>query len=147
MWSMYEISRTHEIIYESQIGLQFPEFDDILIYRVGVSYDVLEWLTVMVGYYYQPTFIPDEATETIYNLMDNNKHVASLGFTFTLGPVIAGMQGPLELSLAYQFQYLVSRDVTKNQVLINTLMENAKDNNQVSYDYDPSLNPNYSYSL
>lgn len=137
MWSGYMVSTTVEDVFERQIGIDLPDFEDIFIYKLGVSYDALKWLTVMVGYSYQPTFVPDKAVTGIFNVLDNNKHIASLGATFTVGKYF-GMQGPIQLTLAYQFQYLEARDVKKNQAAIQDALP-------TNYPYYAGLNPNYSY--
>lgn len=140
MWSMYKVSSKVKEVFENQVKVGLPDYDDILIYKIGISYDALSWLSVMVGYMYQPTFVPDEAVnDTVFNMMDNDKHIASVGASFTVGKYF-GMQGPIKLTIAYQFQYLVPRTVDKNQTKIEASLADYSYEN-----YDPTLNPGYSY--
>ena len=119
MWSKYKFSRTIEIVYADAVAertngedYQLPKFQDIIIPRVGISYDVFRWMTVMAGYYYQPTFIPDDQMQGRLNLLDNNMHVGSFGLKFGV-PRMGGMGGPLDVILAGQYQYLVESEVVK----------------------------------
>jgi long-chain fatty acid transport protein len=137
LWSRYKVSSKCKYTFENRSGIKLPDYDDIFVYKVGISYDALKWLTIMVGYTYQPTFVPDKSLEGIFNVMDNNKHIASLGASFTVGKFL-GTQGPIKITVAYQFQYLEPRDVVKNQTqIVNDL--------PASYPYYAGLNPNYSY--
>jgi len=138
MWSRYVFSKAIEIVYGAlsdpanagTYGITYPEdytlpkFRDIIIPRLGVSYDVFRWLTVMGGYYYQPSFIPEDQMKGKLNLLDNDIHVGSLGVRFGV-PRMGGMGGPLDVILCGQFQYLVEREVVK--------------------DHPDSYNPNYTY--
>lgn len=125
MWSKYKFSETIKIVYNTASSLapdppnnyypedyNLPKFKDIIIPRIGVSYDLFRWMTVMAGYYYQPTFIPDDQMQGRLNLLDNNMHVGSFGLKFGV-PRMGGMQGPLDIILSGQFQYLVEREVVK----------------------------------
>ena len=62
-----------------------------------------------------------------------------MGASFTVGKYF-GMQGPIKLTIAYQFQYLVPRTVDKNQTKIQASLADYSYEN-----YDPTLNPGYSY--
>lgn len=130
MWSKYKFSRTIEIVYADAVArfgedYALPKFKDIIIPRVGISYSLFSWMDIMAGYYYQPTFIPDDQMQGRLNLLDNNMHVGSFGFKFAL-PRMGGMGGPLDIIIAGQYQYLQEREVVKNNP-------------------DPTWNPNYSY--
>jgi hypothetical protein len=105
---------------------ELPELRDIFIYRIGFSYSALRWLDLLAGYYYEPSVIPDSQAEKKYNMLDNDKHVVSMGGKFTLSRR-GGMGGPLQIIVAGQLQYLVERSVTKNPA------------------YWDSYNPNYVY--
>jgi long-chain fatty acid transport protein len=132
VWSKYKFSKTIEIVYADAVAnrtngedYRLPKFKDIIIPRVGVSYDAFRWMTVMAGYYYQPTFIPDDQMQGRLNLLDNTMHVGSFGMKFGV-PRMGGMGGPLDIILSGQYQYLVEREVVKTHP-------------------DPVWNPNYTY--
>ena len=111
--------------------LTIPEMDDIITFRLGLAYDMKRWvegLTVFTGYYYQPSFVPDSAVKGDLNFLDNDKHVASIGAEYLI-PNFWRFAGPVEINFAYQFQYLVPRDVKKTELEIT----------------EPDDNPDYTY--
>ncbi len=55
-------------------------FDDIIVPRVGVEFEALPWLLLRFGYFYQPSPAPEQDGFT--NLIDNDKHVLSIGVGF-----------------------------------------------------------------
>jgi long-chain fatty acid transport protein len=119
-WSDYKVS-SNQVQHYSDV---LPKLKDIWIPRIGCRFKVIPEMALLLGYYYQPSFVPNEATTGEVNWLDNDKHAASVGLSFDTG-LWAGFQKGMVLHIAYQLQYLVKRDVTKS---------------------DPtSLNPNYSY--
>ncbi len=113
---------------------EIPKFFDIVIPRVGLSAKVADWLDVMAGYYYQPTFVPNNAVKGIFNFLDNNKHIVSFGVRIGL-PRLDFINGPADFIIGGQFQILEKRNVNK------TPDPNlATDNSQAD-----TLNPSYSY--
>jgi len=90
-----------------------PKFQDIMCPKLGVKHDALSWLSIMAGYIYQPSFIPDSAVTGAYNFLDNDKHILSLGTKF-LVPQLGGFRGPIEITLGYQYQGFVPRTVRKD---------------------------------
>ncbi|MCI0636500.1 MAG: outer membrane protein transport protein [Actinobacteria bacterium] len=58
-----------------------PDFDDIFIPRLGIEIAPIKYLAVRLGYFFQPTPVPDQdvtgANET--NILDADKHVVSFG--------------------------------------------------------------------
>lgn len=129
MWSKIGYNKSIETHY---FGL--PKYKDILVWKGGFKYDTpISWLTVMAGYSYVPSIIDDNAGTTyglrigttqnlfqtgMYNMMDNNKHIASLGLKFNI-PKMGLMGGPAYITLSYQFQYLVTKSVSKNGISID----------------------------
>jgi len=141
MWSGHRISGAKEIYWEDTMGIEVPEFDDIIIPKVGASFRAFDWLNLLAGYYYQPTFVPDEANSGLFNFLDNDKHVASFGFELTI-PSLIGFVNPIQINMGFQYQYLTERDVTKNHgSYINNL--NLSSSNQE--EYMQTKNPDYSY--
>ena len=84
----------------------------------------------MVGYSYIPSYLDknagtkmgirvgpvDTKVQTgMYNFMDNDKHIASIGFKFTV-PKAWRLGGQFVAVLSYQFQYLVPKSVAKNGI-------------------------------
>jgi long-chain fatty acid transport protein len=107
-WSNFHLSRPNMQHY----GNDLKKFDDILIPRLGVEYRKNSRTSLLFGYYYQPSFVPDEAVSGVMNFLDNDKHVASCGLVYDITPYVP-LKGQTELCLGYQLQYLVERDVDK----------------------------------
>jgi len=152
MWSKHEFSKIME--YHYYRGL--PKFRDTLVYKFGFKYDTpLNWLSIMAGYSYVPSIL-DKKTGTqtslrvgttanklvsgVYNLMDNDKHMASAGLKFTL-PKMSLIKGITVITVGYQFQYLVPKSVSKNGFSYN-LTTGTLDDVVQTY----MLNPSYKYS-
>jgi len=141
MWSGYMISSSKEYYWEEIVGIEIPEFDDIIVPKIGASVEVFDWLSVLAGYYYQPSFVPDEANEGIFNFLDNDKHVASCGLSVAIPPFL-GFVNPIEVNVGFQYQYLVERDVSKNHdSYIDKLGLDLDDQEE----YKQTRNPDYSY--
>lgn len=119
-WSDYKVSGPYEYLYADIL----PDLDDIWIPKIGLQYDATERASLYFGYYYQPSFIPDEATEGVVNWMDNDKHVGSVGISYNTGKW-AGLQKDMVLHAGYQLQYLEDRKVNKSE--------------------DDPMNPSYEY--
>ena len=120
-WSGGGVTAAFDLEYQMWSGFQvaefdnpdvIPEMDDIMVVRAGIKWQPRSWLMMAAGYYYQPTFLPDEGLQGACNYMDNTRHVGSLGAAFTI-PKSGRMGGALTLSLAYQLQFLTSREVDK----------------------------------
>ncbi|MCP4164207.1 MAG: hypothetical protein GY760_29460 [Deltaproteobacteria bacterium] len=109
MWSDFEVSSAQEYNFQSII----PELRDILVVKLGADFLFSENTNFLCGYIYQPSFIPDSATNGVVNFLDNNKHIGSLGIKYQIKQFL-GFKGPVELSAGYQFQYLEKRDVVKS---------------------------------
>ncbi len=121
LWKYYEVSTSVKANYPD-----LPTFNNIVIPKFGVAYEVFDWFTVMGGYMFQPSFIPDGEMTGDIDFLDNDKHILSLGSTFQLGKLL-GFAGPIEISIAYQFQLLPEREVFKT--------DNTTDNPEPDYAY------------
>jgi long-chain fatty acid transport protein len=119
-WSDYDVSSNQSYHYNRIL----PELDDISIPKIGLKYRANPKASFYLGYYYQPSFVPDDAVKGEVNWLDNDKHVGSIGLSYNTGKW-AGLQKPMVLHAGYQFQYLVDRTVEK--------------------DTPTTLNPSYSY--
>jgi hypothetical protein len=122
MWSKSHLTNNVEANYGG-----IPRLKDIFVYRAGFKYDTpLTWLSVMLGYSYVPSILPaysgrklgvrlfgfavtaPQFISGMYNALDNDKHVASVGLKFML-PKSGKPTGQLYVTVAYQFQYLMPR--------------------------------------
>ncbi len=119
-WAEYEVS----IDMAANHSDILPSLDNIIVPKFGLQYKINDPATLLLGYYYQPSFIPGKAVTGDVNWMDNDKHVVSFGLKWRL-PAPTRMQRPVDLSIGYQLQYLERRNVDK-----------------IAPD---SLNPDYSY--
>jgi hypothetical protein len=119
-WSGFKLSDIKMAYY----GNELKKFDDILVFRLGLENRVSSTFSLMFGYYYEPSFVPDEAVAGAMNFLENDKHVGSVGFAWDVTHILP-IKGNTEVVAGYQLQYLVDRDVVKDS---------------------PTLpNPNYSY--
>ena len=108
MWSNFKVNAANNMHYADM-----PKLTDIIVYRGGLEYQVADWLSFMCGAYYQPSFISDKAAAGEYNFLDNDKYVGSAGVKFAL-PRMLGFGGPVDITIAYQYQYLAKKTVTKD---------------------------------
>lgn len=60
------------------------DFDDTVVFRLGVEWSVLKWLAVRGGYSFRPSPAPDPEGPT--TLLDTDKHMISFGLGFTWEP-------------------------------------------------------------
>jgi len=122
-WSRYDLSRSQKV----QSTYEDPDFSDIIIYRFGFEETVFPWLKIREGYVFRPAFTPDQTGRS--NYLDNDTHIISLGAGFII-PDILVLKVPVEIDIAYQFQYLTERESQKEAWV---LAEN------------PTYNPSYTY--
>ena len=130
MWSKYKVSEARRKYWDEggygadddgdpyYIGVDIPKFRDVIVPKVGITYRIFDWVSAMGGYSYQQSYIPDDAMTGIFNMLDNDRHIASLGFQFII-PRMGGMVSPLEINIAGQYQMLVKRDVVKDYSYLN----------------------------
>lgn len=151
MWSRFMNSYSTEVHYFGK-----PKFNDILTYKGGFKYDTpLGWLAIMLGYEYIPSIVGKNTNTSyairmgtvqnvletgMYNLLDNDKHVGSIGFQFTI-PKFWKLGGMTVITASYQFQYLVPVSVSKNGMCIDLATGTQDPALMSSY----LLNPSYSY--
>lgn len=131
MWSGYKVSEARRKYWEEggfgtglggnpkYVGVDIPKFRDVIVPKLGITYRIFNWVSTMAGYSYQQSYIPDDAMTGIFNMMDNDRHIASLGFQFII-PRMGGMVSPLEINIGGQYQMLVKREVVKDYSYINT---------------------------
>jgi len=127
LWSNFIKSKSAQNfveIYNKDNGdkedIVLPEMKDIIIPKIGISYAGIKDLRLNAGYYFRPTFLPDDAGETFYNFMDSDAHVVSLGLNYLI-PKNSILVASMELNLTTQFQILSSKDVIKSNEFVSDL--------------------------
>jgi len=118
MWSKYKVSEAQQIVAQYNVeedgeDYALPDAQDIIVPKAGIEISPFDWVSVMGGFYLQPAIFPDEANKGKMNFLDNTKYVGSAGLNFKI-PQFWILGGSLEISLAYQYQYLETRDVVKD---------------------------------
>ncbi len=73
----------------------------------------------------------------MYNYLDNDKHLASIGIEFTV-PKMWRLGGQIVINLGYQFQYLMQKSVRKNGIMTTAGVPDPVLDTYLS-------NPSYSY--
>jgi len=131
MWSKNYISKVLQNHY-----FNLPKFNDILVYRAGVKYDIPNIpnkavdIAIMAGYSFVPSIIAKDAGTAVgiriglynqiapgmYNYLDNDKHIGSAGIKITV-PQMWRLGGQIVISLGYQYQYLVPKSVKKTGIV------------------------------
>jgi len=149
MWGLYEYSPTIEFVYnDMQVqdtddadAWVLPKFKNIIVPKVGISYKLFDWITLMAGYSYRPSFLDDADTGGYVNFLDNETHTGSFGTRFFI-PRMGGMGGSVEITLGFQGQMLMEREVIKtgSAAAIDAAGPDAGTDN-LYY----SLNPDYKY--
>lgn len=94
-------------------------FNDIFVPRVAVDMQVSDAVTATAGFAYRPTALRSTSTPDV-NLFDNDRYMFGAGLSSQLGQR-GFLAFPLQLDLAYQYQYLVERDFT----IVNTRSDSA----------------------
>jgi len=110
LWSDYEFSVTDSLHY---IGA--PDFKDTYNYRVGLEYKPAPRLSLMAGYFRQPSPVPDQSGR-VSNYIDMDKDCFSLGSSYTFDPIPGWTKGPSKLGLSFQYQKLESLLVNKTGI-------------------------------
>lgn len=127
-WSKFAISEYTKKVFEN-MGITIPSMKDVYIFRAGIEIRPLSWLSVLTGYYYQPSMLKKLTIADRSNFMDNDVHTASLGAEFTIPPMF-GFNGPIIIAAGYQFQYFVDNTVTR------TFYNQATDSDElITYTY------------
>ncbi len=97
----------------SKIGFDRPDppFKDIWIPRFGIEYGLSEKIAVRLGYFFEPSPVPDQTSET--NFLDNDKHMFSMGGGYTFEAPFDLITKPLVFNLAFQYLHLPTRETVK----------------------------------
>jgi hypothetical protein len=99
---------------------RYPEWDDTVVPRFGVEYEVVKDLFLRTGYYYEGSPVPDQRT-TRSNYLDFDKHAisAGAGIEFTKLPVLGEIPLNYPVSIDAFLQYQWMEDRTQNRPLEN----------------------------
>ncbi len=141
-WSGYKVSILKENFWAAN-NLPIPEFDDIIIPKIGLLYKASENLDLLAGYYYRETFVPDGANKGPYNFLDNDTHALSFGAEFTIEP-FAGFVHPVKLGFGVVYQRLEERNVVKDYSYLDAYVDAGfidEDERAAAM----AVNPNYTY--
>lgn len=86
------------------------EFDDVVVPRVGLEYQLTDHLTLRTGAYYSESPLKSETSREV-NYVDNDRAVVGLGGSMDIAdpPILAY---PLRLDFGYQYHHLMDRDFT-----------------------------------
>ncbi|MFH2008549.1 MAG: outer membrane protein transport protein [bacterium] len=113
-WSRYPLPTRNVTVAARDQPL--PKFRDTVVGRLGLEQEwkVHRWrLALRGGYFFEPTPIPEQTG--LLNLLDNHRHVFSLGFgaAFRKGVVV-----PFSVDLFFQYHYLMPQKHTKDQSVV-----------------------------
>lgn len=144
-WSGFEHGNSRKLYYQRRVPpVLLPEFDDIIVYKAGVSYKYSDTLNILGGFMYQPGFVSDEDTENLFNLLDNTKQIFSAGAEMLIkkGFFAKHFKHPLQINVALQYQKLKDEKVKKDRE--NNYKVDKTDEEDVDY-YWENVNPDYIY--
>ncbi|MDD5712081.1 MAG: outer membrane protein transport protein [Smithellaceae bacterium] len=111
LWSKYDFTPAQRVYYTGNM-----DFSDTINYRAGIEYRISRSASLLAGYYYQPTPVPDQSGRKT-NFLDMDKNVFSIGFTKTFrDPFHFIKDGRVNLTGAFQYQLLDDYTVYKNNV-------------------------------
>jgi len=92
-------------------GRPDPAWDDSLIHRIGAELQPLEGLFFRLGYFFEPSPVPDQVR--VSNYLDNDRHVISAGVGFAFRDPFKIIRFPWNLNLMGQYMILPTRNTTK----------------------------------
>jgi len=88
-----------------------PPFHDTWMPRVGAEYRWKSWMAFRAGYFYYQTPVP--AQTGVWNYLDNDRHVFSLGAEVVAADPPGFWDKPLFFSVHFQYHYLAERRFVK----------------------------------
>ncbi len=88
-----------------------PGFGDVLVPRLGVEYRLGDRFWARGGYFYRPTYVPDQVGATSF--LDGDAHGLSAGLGFSFDDPLDLFEEPLTIDLSYQRLVIVERTVDK----------------------------------
>ncbi len=130
-WSKFGWSSVyHQDYYQSNPRIQGylpygPDFDDVYNTSVGLEYKYNDDITIMAGYQYAPTPVPDQ-TGRVTNYLDMDKDIFSIGATYDLKKDFIKIGG--------MFQYMLCEDYEVYKNGVRGIAWPAPDSFQDSYE-------------
>jgi len=88
-----------------------PPFRDTWMPRFGMEYRWKKWLSFRGGYFYYQTPVPEQ--KGLWNYLDNDRHVFSVGSELVVEDPPGFWDKPLFFSFHFQYHYVVNRQYTK----------------------------------
>jgi len=120
-WSEYDYPEGEQLFYASDNpaladGTESgsPDFDDTINCRLGIEFKPGKNLSIMLGYCYQPTPIPDQSGR-ISNYLDMDKDIFSIGGSYMIA-IPFWLHQPLTVAGVFQYQLLHDYSVDKDGV-------------------------------
>jgi long-chain fatty acid transport protein len=93
-------------------GAPDPRWRDSVIPRVGLEYRPIQGWAVRLGYFFEPSPVPEQKRAS--NLLDNDRHVFSAGAGYTFQDPLGIVREPLTLDVALQYIHMPSRRTEKD---------------------------------
>lgn len=87
-------------------------FRDVPQYRVGLEHRPLDLLAVRAGYAWRPS--PAPVPTKVYNYIDNDAHILSVGAGVSFADPLEVHQNPIHLDVVYQATLMAEQDVRKD---------------------------------
>lgn len=87
------------------------KFKDIVVPRVGVTYDLENGQSLRLGYAFRPSPVPDQKGDS--NFLDSDRHIIGLGHSFKFGSLFGLVDGNFSFDSHLQAQRFVSKKVDK----------------------------------
>ena len=88
-----------------------PKFHDTWMPRLGVEYRLRDALSVLGGYFYYASPVPEQVGRS--NFLDNDRHVFSIGAEYVFTDPPGFWDKPLYLSLHFQVHFAAERHYAK----------------------------------
>lgn len=107
LWSKYKFSDIDSLHYFGN-----PDFKDTYNYRIGLEYKPEPKLSLLMGYFHQPSPVPDQSGR-VTNYIDMDKDCFSLGAEYTFDSIPGWTKGPLKVGGSCQYQRLKGLTVDK----------------------------------
>ncbi|MDP8254692.1 MAG: hypothetical protein P9M14_02995 [Candidatus Alcyoniella australis] len=96
-----------------------PRLHDTWTTKAGIEHvfsfdqDWFQTVSVRGGYYYEPSPVP--AQDGPWNLLDNDKHVGSLGLGVRVSNLLGVIVVPVQMNFSYQEHILVQKHLSNNR--------------------------------
>ena len=89
------------------------EFQDTWTPRIGVEWNLLDWVQLRAGYYYRPT--PAPRASGAVNYLDNSSHTLSVGAAIEFDDPFGSQHQKITLGVGHATAWLPNRNAPKSQ--------------------------------